>query len=97
MGHIGKLSRGMKWYLKNRDADGNLKVVISDDSDKMLDVNYYLDYIKGKDKDAVHLALHQIFLLRQAAGGVRSQLFKDLKKKIDDGKFVVEIKSKEKK
>ena len=96
MGHIGKLSRGMKYFMGNRDVDGNLKPNISNDYDKMLDVDYYLKYIKDKDKEKVHLALHQIFLLRQAAGGVRSQLFRDLKKKLDDGDFKV-TKSVEKK
>ena len=92
MGHIGKLSRGLKWWLGNRDLDGVLKLDIANDADKMLDVNYYLDYTKDKDKEAVNLALHQMFLLRHAEGGVKSKLFRDLKKKLDDGDFSVEAK-----
>ena len=103
MGHIGKLSRGLKWYLYNRDLDGVLKAVISNDADKMLDVNYYLDYIKDKDKEAINLALYQMAELHHAPGGKRSQLFRNLKKKLDDGDFPVkapekkETKSQEKK
>lgn len=97
MGHIGKLSRGLKWYLNNRDADGVLLPVISTDADKMLNVNYYLDYVKGKDKDQVNLALHKMFLLQHAPGGKKSVLYKELKKKLDDGDFKVkETKSVEK-
>ena len=96
MSNVGKLSRGLKWWKDNRDLDGVLKPVISNDSDKMLDVNFFLDYCKGKDKEKV--ALYQLYLLRHAEGGVRSQLFKDLNEKIVSGKdFKVEVKVKEKK
>ena len=96
MSHEGQLSRGLKWWKNNRDLDGNLLPVISTDSDKMLDVNYYLEYTEGKSKEDVDLALHQLHLLRQAAGGVKSTLFKDLQKQITDGNFekVKETKSK---
>ncbi len=98
MGHIGKLSRGLKWWKNNRDLDGNILPVILADVDKMLDVNYYLDYTKNLDKAKVDLALYQMFLLRQAAGGVRSKLFRDLKEKLNDPNFgVKETKSKVKK
>ena len=94
MGHVGKLSRGLKWWLGNRDLDGVLKPVISNDTDKMLDVNYYLDYIKDKDKEAVKLALFQMAELHYAPGGKRSKLFQDLKKKLDNGDFPVKANSK---
>ena len=99
MGHIGKLSRGLKWWMNNRDLDGVLKDFISQDANKMLDVNYYLDYVKDKDKEKVNLALYQMAELHHAEGGKKSQLFRDLKKKLDDGDFKVkeETKSKEKK
>ena len=75
MGHIGKLSRGLKWWKNNRDLDGVLLPMISNDYDKMLDVNYFLDYIKDKDRDAVELALYQYFLLQHAEGGRKSVLY----------------------
>ncbi len=84
MGHIGKLSRGLKWWKGNRDLDGVLKPVIANDYDKMIDVNYFLDYVKDKDKDKVELALYKMFLLRQAPGGTKSILFRDLKAKLDN-------------
>ena len=89
MGHIGKLSRGLKWWLSNRDLDGVLKQIISNDADKMLDVNYYLDYVKDKDKEDVNLVLFQMAELHYAPGGKKSQLFKDLKKRVDSGDFPV--------
>lgn len=39
----GKYLRGEKWYLMNRDDDGNLLDVIKKDPSKMLDVEYYLE------------------------------------------------------
>ena len=96
MGHIGKLSRGLKWWKNNRDLDGVLKPFIAQDYDKMLDVDYFLDYVKDKDKDKVELALYQYFLLHHAEGGRRSKLFRDIKKKLDDGDFSSKNKPKEK-
>ncbi len=87
MGHIGKLSRGLKWWKYNRDLDGVLKPEISEDADKMLDVDYYLDYCKDKVKDEVDLQLMRHFLLTKAKGGRRSKLMKDVKKKLIDGDF----------
>ncbi len=87
MSHIGKLSRGLKWWKHNRDLDGVLKPVISEDLDKMIDVNYYLDYCKNKNKEEVDLVLYKLYLLRQASNGVKSKLFRDLKKKIDEEDF----------
>ena len=89
MGHVGKLSRGLKWWLSNRDLDGVLKPTITQDTDKMLDVNYYLDYVKDKDKEDVNLVLFQMAELHYAPGGKKSQLFKDLKKRVDSGDFPV--------
>ena len=98
MGHIGKLSRGQKWWFNNRDRDGVLKPVIAEDYDKMIDINYYLDYTKDKDKSKVDLVLYQMFLLNRAAGGRKSTLFKELKAKLNDSNFgIKETKSKGKK
>ena len=98
MSHIGRLSRGLKWWKNNRDLDGVLKPFIQNDYHKMLDINYFLDYVKDKDKEAVELALYQVFLLRQAEGGTNSNLFRDLVQKIEDGNFPnSKVKVKEKK
>ena len=89
MGNIGKLSRGLKWWKNNRDLDGVLLPVIATDADKMLDVDYFLKYIEGKDKDAVELALYQYFLLQHAPGGRKSVLYRDIKEKLDKGNFEI--------
>lgn len=102
MGHIGKLSRGLKWWKYNRDLDGVLKPMISQDPDKMIDVDYYLDFTKGKNKDDVDLSLMRYYLLTKAIGGRKSKLMADVKRKLINGNFPEvkpekEIKSKEKK
>ncbi len=51
MSYKGRYLRGEKWYLMNRDAEGNLKDVIANDENKMADVNVYLEAVK-KDKEA---------------------------------------------
>lgn len=96
MSELGRLSRGLKWWKTNRDLDGVLKPYVANDSDKMLDVNYFLDYCKNKDKDKVELVLYQLHLLRSAVGGVKSKLFKDLNEKIKSGSDF-EVVKKEKK
>ena len=97
MSHIGKLSRGLKWWMHNRDLDGVLKPMISEDANKMLDVNFYLDYCKDKNQDKINIAIHQVYLLQHAPGGRQSKLYLDLKKKLIDGDFKQITKSKVKK
>ena len=97
MGHIGKLSRGLKWWKNNRDLDGVLKPVIANDYDKMIDVDYFLDYVKDKDNEAVETALYQYYLLQHAEGGRKSKLYRDIKEKLDnDFKTQKEIEAEEK-
>ena len=45
MSHDGKMRRGAKWY-RFRDADGVLNKDVSEDPNKMSDVNYYLENSK---------------------------------------------------
>lgn len=59
MSHTGKLLRGLKWY-SWRNVDGELPKDIANDEDKMTDVNYYLEFIKGKDAKAVNKVLMDI-------------------------------------
>ncbi len=50
MSYKGQYLRGEKWYLMNRDANGNLKPNVADDKNKMIDVNLYLEAVK-KEKE----------------------------------------------
>ena len=52
MSHIGKLIRGLRWH-KYRNAEGVYKPDIADDPNKMVEVNYYLDFVKTRDEKAV--------------------------------------------
>ena len=56
MSFQGKLIRGMKWY-DLRNKEGLLPEGVSKDPAKTTDVNYYLDFLKGKDVDAVNKTL----------------------------------------
>ena len=49
MSHEGKMRRGEKWY-SLRDRDGNLPKEISEDPNKMIDVDYFLDISKTKEE-----------------------------------------------
>ena len=52
MSYKGQYLRGEKWYHLNRDADGNLLPVITNDEEKMKDVNVYLKSMeKAKAED----------------------------------------------
>jgi|TARA_Y100000310_G_scaffold81786_2_gene78380 hypothetical protein len=42
MSYKGQYLRGEKWYLMNRDADGNLLDVVKNNAEKMKDVDLYL-------------------------------------------------------
>lgn len=59
MSKTGKLLRGLKWY-SWRDVDGVLPSEISSDDDKMCDVDFYLDFVKGKDSKVVNKVLLSI-------------------------------------
>jgi len=48
MSKQGSILRGKIWYEK-RDRDGNMPKGITDDPNKMLDVNNYLESIKEKE------------------------------------------------
>ena len=48
----GRLARGLKWYARNRDADGNLLPSVANDENKMKDVNTYLEHKKKVEEEA---------------------------------------------
>jgi hypothetical protein len=43
MSRKGSILRGEKWFLMNRDADGNLKEEVKKNPDLMKDINLYLE------------------------------------------------------
>ena len=53
MSQIGKLLRGLGWH-NFRNLDGVYHKDISDDPHKMEELNYYLEFLKGKDSKVVH-------------------------------------------
>ena len=56
MSHIGKLTRGMKYY-NQRDSNGVLPKGIAEDEAKMADVLYYEGFIKFRDEEKVNSLL----------------------------------------
>lgn len=51
MSHIGKLSRGLKWF-SLRTANG-LPAAVEGDPEKMVDVEYFLNHVKNKDANKI--------------------------------------------
>lgn len=51
MTYQGSYLRGEKWYLGNRDENGNITKTLSEDKDKMIDVNIYLEAVKKKEEE----------------------------------------------
>lgn len=51
MTYEGKVNRGLKWFVRNRDADGNLKPCVADDPNKMADIKVYLEHKKKLEEE----------------------------------------------
>ena len=51
MSYLGKVNRGLKWYARNRDLEGNLLPCITEDPTKMGDVQAYLDHKKKLEEE----------------------------------------------
>lgn len=81
MSITGKLLRGLKWWKFNRDLDGKLFKSVSDNVDKMIDVNFFLDYTTEENRDEVGKELMRFLMLARAPGGKRSKLYLALKEK----------------
>ena len=45
----GQILRGEKWYIMNRDAEGNLKPNVAENKNKMIDVKLYLEAVKKEE------------------------------------------------
>lgn len=88
MSHTGKLLRGLKWY-SWRDVDGILPKEISEDENKMIDVDYYVEFVEGKDVKAVNKILLDIRYfergITKAGTTMKStkKVVNELKKKLD--------------
>ena len=52
MSYAGQINRGLKWYARNRNREGNLLPCIADDPNKMKDVNTYLEHKKKLEEEA---------------------------------------------
>ena len=52
MSYIGRVNRGLKWYVRNRDADGKLLPCVTDNPAMMSDVNTYLEHKKKLEEEA---------------------------------------------
>lgn len=87
MSKTGKLTRGLKYWMQ-RDIEGNLPVGISEDPYKMEDVNFYLDFVKGKDQKETSKINEKIFVIRHLERSPkRNQKFiSDTKKALIEGK-----------
>ncbi len=99
MSHTGKLTRGMKWYAF-RNLEGELPKEITDCMNKMKDVNYYLEYCKGKDVKKVDKALHTLRFISSQANGKNSVPYNKLWSQLNDPKDSFkpeEVKTKSKK
>ena len=58
----GKLLRGLKWH-NFRNIEGEYHTDIAEDPHKMEEVNFYLNFLKGKDEKEVHKLLEKLHLL----------------------------------
>ena len=84
MSYMGQLSRGAKWFNLNKDVEGNLKQHITDDADKMVDVNLYLKQTEGKDRKKVDNMIMELTALGHAPNGKKSKRYAELKKYLTD-------------
>ena len=62
MSQIGMLIRGLNWY-NFRNIDGVLHPDIASDPNKMIEVDFYLDFIKVNDKDKLYKILEEYRLI----------------------------------
>lgn len=68
MSHEGKLLRGAKWY-NQRDRNGNFPIGITN-SEKMIDVDYYVNFLKGKNEEKVLNCLKKISVIGRKGGNL---------------------------
>ena len=95
MSKIGMLIRGLNWY-NFRNVEGVLNPDIADDPNKMLEVNFYLDFIKGKDKDKVYKVLEKYRLIDLSNPKHKEGKMAIVAQELEELETVKETKSKEK-
>ena len=94
MSHTGKLTRGARYWLK-RSMDNNLPPGITEDPNKMKDVDYYLAFIKDKDKIEVDKTIWEKHNTSKKPNGRNSLVYFNLKEKLNN--WPADTKSKGKK
>lgn len=92
MSDTGKLLRGLKWY-GQRDASGFLPEGISDDPEKMKDVEFYKAFIEGKDEGKIKRTLANLRHLARH-GRKRTVEYEAVKKKLMEIQKVEKVKTK---
>jgi len=105
MSYIGKLTRGSKWWSLYRDDEGKIKKTITNDANKMADVNFFLERTTDENRKMVVAKLMDINELSRVTNGKQTEKFKRLVAEMHDlekpkpkvKEEVKEIKSKEKK
>ena len=82
MSHIGKLSRGLKWY-EQRTALG-LPHDIQNDPNKMVDVDYFVEHCKTRDMAKVIDNLVLIKNLQRSAAKDKEGRIEKAIKEVDE-------------
>lgn len=80
----GKLLRGLQWH-NFRNLEGEYHTDITEDPHKMEELNFYLNFLKGKDNKKVHKLLEELHLLDLKN---KPAQMKELSKKLTDTEFL---------
>lgn len=78
MSFTGRLLRGLKYDL-SRDNRGNLHSGVEKDANKMNDLNFFLDFVKDKERDKVEKALLNLRKFERSTAGNKLEVVKSLK------------------
>ena len=93
MAKAGKLLRGLKWY-NFRNLEGEFPEEISKDSNKMEEMQFYLDFVKIRDAKKVHEILEQVMYFDLSNKPV---FMENEAKKLESEDLLIKTKSKGKK
>lgn len=92
MSFEGKLARGLKWY-QFRDRDGNYPEGITD-SEKSLDLEFFLEFSEGKDIDKITEILKKTSVMARTSKK-RLKVYKDLVAELKSEKLLKKEKPKQ--
>lgn len=95
MAYEGQLFRGLKWY-QFRDKDGNYKKGILE-SEKEIDLNLYINFIKGKDETRINEILQKLSFMARSGQKKFPEYQKFLEELKNVGPAKIEVKSEKKK